>query len=71
VHPFLTRPNGARSGAAAASRPAASALGLIGEWRDRSDTSRSPVIFIKGMWAARREASQSLHRIREDIRKLR
>jgi len=27
--------------------------------------------FIKGMWAARREASQSRHRIREDIRKLR
>jgi hypothetical protein len=27
--------------------------------------------FIKGMWAARREASESRHRIREDIRKLR
>ena len=55
--------------------PRAEKIRLFGEQIVRylgSPATRAHVgSFIKGMWAARREASQSRHRIREDIRKLR
>jgi hypothetical protein len=55
--------------------PRAEKIRLFGEQFVRflaSPATRAHVgSFIKGMWAARREASVSRHRIREDIRRLR
>jgi hypothetical protein len=55
--------------------PRAEKMRLFGEQIVRfcgASASRSHIgSFIKGMWAARREASVSRHRIREDIRKMR
>jgi hypothetical protein len=55
--------------------PRAEKIRLFGEQIVRycgSSASRSHIAsFIKGMWAARREASESRHRIRADIRKMR